>query len=131
MTNEPKQQLAVWWILWATFLGTIVAMDHFIGGVGRASPPEDGSLIWLAAGVPVLVSARVRWVVLPRMASAQAALPFFIVGIALAEATCSLGLFIFQAHREDLFYLSFLGILQFVPFFARRYFPDGDDDRGV
>jgi hypothetical protein len=124
MTNETKQQLAVWWFLWAAFQTGIVVLFYVLGGKGApVKPAADGSWIWLAAAGPCLASVVVRWLVLPRFSTAQTALPFFIMGIALAEATCFLGLFIFPAHKQDLFLLSFLGILQFVPFFARRFFP--------
>ena len=46
----------------------------------------------------------------------------FVAGIAFAEASCFLGLFIFPAHQKELFILSALGILQFIPFFARRFY---------
>ncbi len=58
----------------------------------------------------------------------QAALPIFVGGLALAELPCMVGLFVFPAQKQNLFLPSFLGILQFVPFFARRYFPEADGD---
>jgi hypothetical protein len=128
MTNETKQQLAVWWFLWAAFQTGIVILFYVLGGKNAAlKPPVDTSSLWLAAAVPCLFSAVMRWLVIPRFSTAQAALPFFVMGIAFAEATCFLGLFIFPAHKQDLFLLSFLGILQFVPFFARRFFPEDEN----
>ena len=70
----------------------------------------------------------IRWVVLPRIGNAQAALALFMFGLAIAEATCFLGLFIFPAHKQELFALSVLGIVQFVPHFARRFYA-WDDKR--
>ncbi len=40
----------------------------------------------------------------------------------MAEATSFLGLFIFPGHKQALCLLSALGIFQFIPFFAARYF---------
>jgi hypothetical protein len=125
MTNEAKQQWIIWWVLWLAFQGGIFFIYHFVGkGIARPAAPAE-SAIWLLGFVPIAISAFVRWAVLPRIESATAALPMFIVGIAMAEVACFLGLFIFPAHRQELFGASAAGIFQFIPFFARRYFPPG------
>jgi len=62
-----------------------------------------------------------RWVVLPRINTAQPAFTTAIVGIAFAEVCCFLGLFIFPAHKQELFVVSLIGIFQFVPTYARRF----------
>jgi hypothetical protein len=129
MTNEAKQQLIVWWVLWAAFQIGILIIYQFLGSsTGSTSSVPADSLIWLAGLGPVVVSTIVRWRILPRVRNAQGALPLFIMGMALAEATCFLGLFIFPAHKQALFALSALGIFQYIPFFARRYFEDNDPD---
>jgi hypothetical protein len=129
MTNEAKQQLIVWWVLWAAFQTGILIIYQFLGNAaGSASSVPANSLIWLAGLGPVVVSTIVRWRILPRVQSAQGALPLFIMGIALAEATCFLGLFVFPAHKQELFVASALGIFQFIPFFAKRYFTENDPD---
>lgn len=71
---------------------------------------------------PVFFSMVVRWIVLPRINQAQMGLAAFVIGIAFAESTCFMGLFIFPAHRSDLFILSMLGIIQFMPYFAGRFY---------
>jgi len=70
------------------------------------------------------MSGAVRWSVLPMLKDAQKALPVFVVGIALAEMSCFLGLFIFPSHQMPLFIASVLGIFQFIPLFVGRYFND-------
>jgi hypothetical protein len=105
----------------------IFMIYHFLGS-NAAKPQMDttDSSAWMAAIVPVALSIVIRWLVIPRTKSAQAALPLFVMGIAFAEASCLLGIFVFPAHKQDLFTLSALGIFQFVPFFARRYFTPVD-----
>ena len=123
MPNEAKQRLTVWWILWAAFQIGIFVIYHFLSRTSaQPQPPSAASATWLAGFAPFFVSTIIRWGVLPRVARAQAAFPLFIIGIAMAEASCFLGLFIFPAHQQELFMLSVLGIFQFVPCFARRYF---------
>lgn len=129
MTNESKQQWIVWWVLWAAILTGMFVIYHFLGGTAAPSrSPSLDSLSWLAGLAPFVISSIIRWVVLPRIRNAQAALVLFIFGLAMSEATCFLGLFIFPAHKQALFALSVLGILQFVPSFARRFF-EPDDKR--
>jgi len=131
MTNQTKQRLTVWWILWATFQTGIFVIYHFLSAAQRPQPMTAASSAWLVGLAPVAFSAILRWLVLPRVQSAQAALPLFIMGIAMAEATCFLGLFIFPAHKQELFILSALGIFQFIPIFARRYFTHDDENRNA
>jgi hypothetical protein len=120
--NGTKAQLLVWWVLWASFQAGIFLIYHFIRTPDQPAP--DPTPVWLAGAGPFVLSVAMRWLVLPRVASVQLAFPLFIVGISLAEATCFLGLFIFPAHRTQLFCLSAAGIFQFVPTFAARFFAE-------
>jgi hypothetical protein len=121
MTNESKAPLIVWLGVWLAFQVGIFVIYFFVSsGTVRTAPPTDSAL-WLAGFAPVAVSAFIRWAMLPRVETATAALPLFIVGLGLAEAACFLGLFVFPAHRQELFGASIAGIFQFIPFFARRY----------
>jgi hypothetical protein len=127
MKTNTNPQPVVWWILWAAFQIGIVIFYQFLGGPGgRAEQPGSDSSAWLAGFVPFLLSAANRWLVLPRIKAVQQALAGFVVGIALAEACCFLGLFIFPAHKLELFVISFIGIFQYMPFFAGRYNQSGD-----
>jgi hypothetical protein len=117
--NNNKPQVMVWWALWAAFQTGIFLIYHFIRTPGE--PPPDPSPVWLAGAVPFLLSVALRWLILPRVTNVQLALPVFVGGIALAEASCFLGLFIFPAHRAQLFYLSAVGIFQYIPTFASRF----------
>lgn len=113
----------LWWVIWAALLTGVFGMYHFLGGVAapsRASAPD--SSIWLVGLAPVLIAMLIRWLVLPRVETAQAAFPLFVAGMAMAEATCILGIFAFPAQKEGLFILGALGMFQFIPLFARRYF---------
>jgi hypothetical protein len=123
MPNQAKQQLLVWWVLWVAFLSGIFMIYHFLGSTAAPSAPaSSNSSTWLAGGVPFVISMIIRWGVLPRAWNAQTALALFVAGIAMAEMTCFLGLFLFPAHKQELFLVSVLGIFQFIPTFASRYF---------
>jgi hypothetical protein len=128
--NQGRQPpLIVWWMIWASLLTGLFFFYHFLGG-SDATPPESSgkSSAWLVAFAPVALSSIMRWFVLPRITSAWIAFRLFVAGMAMAEAACFLGLFIFPQHKQELFILSGLGIFQFIPFFARRYFIDDTED---
>ncbi len=131
MTNEARMRLLKWWVLWIAFQTGIVMIYYFLSKpigapIGEFPeellPPRPDSPFWLAGVVPVAISCVIRWIVLPTIRNGDAALILFLVGLGMAEATCFLGLFLFPIHQQELFILSFLGIFQFMPFFARRYY---------
>jgi len=122
---SPIKPIVVWWALWAAFLMGVCQIFYFLGIAGPAKAvhgPTDPLMAALGL-LPVAASIVVRWAILPRISDPRQALPVFIAGIALAEASCFLGLYLFPAYKEALFAFSFLGIAQFIPLFARRYFP--------
>ena len=125
--TSPKQQLLVWWVLWLAFLvGSVVEYQFLSHPVsGNATSP----LPWELALIPLLAGTAIRWGLLPRLKDATKALPFFVVGIALCEATLFFGIFIFSAQQRDLAILAFLGIAQFAPVFASKYFGGDDEPR--
>ena len=112
----------VWWILWAAFQVGIVVLFFLLRKPQASTQPTE---LWQVGFLPVLLSGAVRWSVLPMFKDAQKALPIFVLGIALAEMSCFLGLFIFPSHQLPLFIASVLGIFQFIPVFTGRYFENG------
>ena len=128
MTPRPdperlRAQLLIWWIIWAAILSGLL-MIYFFLGRGRPVPvnlPPEKSLTGLVGLLPLFVSIVIRWLVLPRYAEPGRAFVMFIIGLALAEACGLLGIFLGGPYRDELFILGVLGIVQFVPFFARQY----------
>ena len=119
--STPQQQRLVWWILWVAFQIGLVVIYVFLGKA-RSSPHGNELAFWQLGILPALVSGAIRWSLLPTFKAAEKALPFFIIGIALAEMSCFLGLFIFPSHKTQLFAASFIGIFQFIPVYFGRYF---------
>lgn len=115
---------AIWWIIWAAILSGIFVIYIVAGNSTKPPPLETASAessAWMLCFVPFVVSAVIRWLVLPQVKNATTALALFIVGIAMAEATGILGMFVFPAQKLGLFGLAVLGVLQFAPFFASQY----------
>jgi hypothetical protein len=120
--QQMRARLLVWWVIWA---GILFGLLVIYAGFGRAPakvPPGENPLTGLIGLVPLFVSIIVRWLVLPRAANPGQALVMFIVGLALAESSGILGIFLGGVYKDDIFFLGVLGVAQFVPLFARKLF---------
>jgi hypothetical protein len=62
-----------------------------------------------------------RWFVLPRFEDQKRAFPIFVAGLALAESCGIIGIFLVPDLAPTYFLLALFGLLQFAPFFAKRY----------
>jgi len=95
---------------------------YFVLGNPPANSAQANPAMLGVGVMQVVASAFVRWGVLPRMPDAQRAFPMFVVGLALAEGACFAGIFLAPAYRQELFLASILGVAQFVPLFASRFY---------
>ncbi|HKB56163.1 MAG TPA: hypothetical protein VKC51_01115 [Lacunisphaera sp.] len=119
-----RAQLMVWWIIWAATL-MVQCLIYFFLASGKPLPtqvPARESLQGLIGLVPLFVSIVIRWLVLPRYTEPGRALVIFIIGLGLAAGCGILGIFMGGPYRDSLFVLGVLGITQYVPFYARRFF---------
>lgn len=114
-----RLRLMVWWVIWGAMLSG-VCLIYAVLGRGPVAAAASNPFANLAGLVPLFVSIVLRWLVLPRYTDGQRALVVFILGCALAESAAILGIFLGGPYRDDLFLLGVLGIVQFVPFYARR-----------
>jgi hypothetical protein len=120
--QRDRAQLLVWWIVWAGILAGLVAIYAALGRApAKAPPPGANPLTGLIGLAPLFVSIIIRWLVLPRLSGLARAFPLFVVGLALADACGLLGIFLGGVYKDDLFLLGVLGIVQYVPFFAKGY----------
>lgn len=127
---SPQQPVPriVFWVIWFALLSGVLVMHFVIPSSEWTEISRNmSSPLWLVAVLPLAVSAIVRWLILPRASSAQAALPVFIIGMALAESAAIAGIFLFPGHRTELVVLGLLGIAQFMPVFAGPF--GGGTDR--
>lgn len=121
--QRMKAQLLIWWIIWGGVLAGLCLIYFF---VARATPPDapvlSELLINLIGFVPLFLSIVIRWLVLPRYEDPARALVVFIVGMALAEACGILGIFLGGPYRDAFFVLGILGVTQYMPFYAKKFF---------
>lgn len=115
----------VFWVVWGGFvagLGVFYAALRETGAAPANLPPDLPAIAAFAGLVPLLISAVVRWLLLPRCDEAVKAFPLFVIGAAMGEGCALLGLMLGGEHRDALFLLGLLGVGQFFPLFTRRYY---------
>jgi hypothetical protein len=119
---RERAPLTMWWLVWGGLLTGLVLIYLGLGHL-PVRPPAAGAhpLAGLIGFLPLFISIVIRWLVLPRFSSLARAFPLFIAGLALAEACGLLGIFLGGVYRDQLFLLGVLGIVQYLPFFARQY----------
>ena len=123
----------VWWVLWFAILNSLMLASFLLGRksgtpVPAVSPP---AVVEFAGLVPLAGSVILRWAVVPRLGRAQAVLAVFILGLALAEACGIMGTILGRIHTKDMVTLGMLGILQWAPVFAGRFYPSAGADSGL
>jgi hypothetical protein len=122
--NDSQTHNLIRWAVWGALQMGIV-MIHLIVNYMNAERSQVGvapahALLWCLLLFPLLCSVLVRWILLLRARTPWLALIWFCVGLILAESSYLLGLVLLPGHKNVLFMLSFLGILQFMPLFRRR-----------
>jgi len=106
----------LWWMLWAGVLAALIGFAYARRLVPMIGAPR-GDVAGLAA---LLASCFARWWVLPRVQRVQTAFVLFVAGMTLAE-TCGLVGVYLGAHQTGLLVAAVVGILQWMPLFARRF----------
>jgi hypothetical protein len=108
----------IWWLIWAAIATGLIGLSIF---VPASSKPGIAALRY-APLVPLLLSSGLRWLVLPRVNDGTRAFPIFVVGLALAEGSAVLGLFLVPELRTTYVALGLLCVGLYAPTYARRYF---------
>lgn len=111
----------IWWAVWAAILSGVVII-YSVAGQGKAPARDafEGPLRAIPL-VPVIVAALIRWLVLPRFTEGRRAFPIFVAGLALAEGSGILGMFLLPSLRTEFCVLGVMGVAQFVPVFIEKY----------
>ncbi len=119
MKNETAGQLLVLWAIWFALMTGVFVM-YFVAGPATAKGVSIDSLIGLVPLSGVAIATFIRWTLLPRARGFPALLTPFIIGMALSEGTCVIGLFALPSQVQTLFPLGVVSMLQFIPLYARR-----------
>jgi hypothetical protein len=109
-----------WWLIWGATLGGLILIAVFLGGPNGIQVETGGVAAYLGL-FPLVVSCVLRWLVLGKQREAGKALVVFILGMAMAEGCGIIGLMLGGELRTEFFMLGVLGVLQWMPLFARRF----------
>jgi hypothetical protein len=117
---QPTRSVPIplWWLAWAAVIVGL-AIVHAMAPVEREQ--AGGVSLRYLPVAPLVFSAIIRWLVLPRFRSRLRAFPIFVFGVAMAEGCGLLGIFLAPDLRQTYLALAFVGLGQFVPVFASRY----------
>ena len=117
MSQSSSSPVIVWWIVWAAVTAGLVVI--FFTVQPEAVQLDQVNLRYVPI-LPLVASAIVRWLLLPRLKERTRAFPLFVIGIALAEGCGLTGIFLVPDLRPTYLALGLLALAQFVPFFASR-----------
>ncbi len=121
VSEELSFQILILWVIWG---GVLVGMGviYFMFGQREVLPAGATGKVALIGVAPLIMSALVRWLLLPRVKNIRAAFPVFVIGLGLAEGAGVLAILLGGPYREEMVLLSALAVLQFAPIFAVRQF---------
>ncbi|MEO7414634.1 MAG: hypothetical protein ABIZ81_14890 [Opitutaceae bacterium] len=112
--------ILVWWIIWGAIFSGVVVIYTFLGR-GPSPEREANNMVGFICLVPLAFSCVLRWAVMPGQRDRPKALVIFILGLATAEGSGLIGLLLGGDYRTAFFALGVVGILQWIPTFARRF----------
>jgi hypothetical protein len=124
-SQQPPIQITAW-IIWFATLNGLVMIQFFIGGgfpsgINENTPP---ALLRYLPAAPAFFALVIRFLIIPRIPTPPKRLPAMIIGIALAEATGILGIFLLdKSHGSTqltFFTLSLLAILALAPVYLKN-----------
>jgi hypothetical protein len=122
-SDTPPQPI-IFWLIWTTILTGLFYILFFVGGgwpSGNNTASVSSLLLFMILSGAV-ISTIIRWAVLPRINSIQSVFTTMIIGLALAEGTGILGIFLigsdFPETQRITFIASVAAILQYIPTYA-------------
>lgn len=126
MSHQPQQPHLVFWILWASMLVGIVFITQFLGGGfpsgTSAKPPSYVMFLITISGA--CISTLIRWFILPKINNLESLLTTMIIGLALAESTTLLGIFLigneFPSEQRIALGISFIALVQYMPLYLSK-----------
>lgn len=123
---KPSPRLVLW-IIWSAILSTVVVMQFVIGHglpTGKNAPDATLSPMAFVAMGEVIAATAIRWLWIPRLTEQRQQLVAMIIGLALAEGSNFLGLFLVASDQPEtkllIFVLAVVGTAQFAPTYARE-----------
>ena len=126
MDTLPKNQVLVYWILWAAILWGMMFLQFFHGGgipAGEDAPnPPQGIFIFCIS--IIAISTIIRWILIPKAKDRGKLLVLMIIGLALIDGAQIFQLFLigpdYPQKQITILVLALIGAVQFVPTYAKK-----------
>jgi hypothetical protein len=123
MNDQPAKspKMIVWWAIWLIALlePVLARLFHSPANPQQAGGPVDFSGAMIAL-ILLGISILLRWGVLGFLRGRGVVFALFVAGILFAVAAANVSLFSGCSFGGKLFAVSVLGIVQFLPLFARQ-----------
>jgi hypothetical protein len=123
--NSPKQHALIMWIIWFAQLQAAFVFQFFLsGGFPRGENAETPMALWLwlLCLAPLVLASVIRWLLIPKLKEAVPQLVAMIVGLALAEATVLLSIFLvapdYPQYQIAILMVAVFSLIQFAPSYA-------------
>jgi hypothetical protein len=120
-----KQHAIVMWIIWFTQLQAAFVFQVFLGGGFSKGENADAPMalwLWALCFVPLVIATGIRWLALPKAKLPAQQLVLMIVGLALAEASVLISIFLvapdYPQYQIAVLMVAVVGIIQFAPSYA-------------
>ncbi|MES2308185.1 MAG: hypothetical protein V4507_04935 [Verrucomicrobiota bacterium] len=123
MKSKISPLLLVPWVVWIAILNGVL-MVYFVIGKQHSLPEDISVQKGLPLLIPFVLSMIVRHGFLLRSPHYNTVFLRMIIGLALADASCFIGVFLVPELELLGLILSILAILQYIPFYMNALIPD-------
>lgn len=123
--QTTKQHALVMWVLWFAQLQAAFIFQMFLGdGFSKAANAAEPMALWLwlICCVPLVLATAIRWLIIPKIQLPQQQLMAMIIGLALAEGTVLLSIFLvapdYPQNQIGILMVAVVALIQFAPSYA-------------
>ncbi|TVP79245.1 MAG: hypothetical protein EA353_06580 [Puniceicoccaceae bacterium] len=127
-----KQHALVMWIIWFAYLQSAFIFQIFLGGgfsLGDNAEAPMALWLWVMSFMPLIAATGVRWLVIPKIKSTTPQLIAMIVGLALAEMSIFVSIFLvgpdYPQYHIAILMVAVVSLIQFAPSYATPGYKQG------
>ena len=116
---HPKK--LVLWILWFAIISGLCMVYIFLGRNPAVVADKGNEVLRFVPLIPLAVSVAVRFLLLPKFKSLTKVLPIYIIGLAMADGSGIIAIFLLpHADAVSYFTTAVIVLMMYVPLFASK-----------
>lgn len=123
--ESSKQHALIMWVIWFTQLQAAFVFQFFLGrgfAQGENAEVSMALWLWLICLVPLVLATGIRWLIIPKTNESAQQLVAMIIGLALAEASLFLSIFLvgpdYPQYQISILMIAVVALIQFAPSYA-------------